>query len=633
MMDRITFFFYKLAVTAIEALPIETVFCFGRLLGRLFGVLLFPYRHLVIRNLTLALGDHKSPEEIRELARQHFATLGANLLSGVKIASMSRYEIEQLVTIENRAALDARLGDGRKVIIAIAHLSNWELFAQLPGMYRDARQASIYQPLRNPLIDEHVRVSRGRFGIEMFGRSEGFAVPIKWLRAGGVIGVLVDQHAGDSGVWTPLFDRLASTSPLTAMLALRTGATVLPAAVYTSGEARWRVVFSDPIEPASYGDANALTAELNQVLERQIRAAPEDWFWVHDRWKTPSPNFLLAGYKRGVAFPRGYHRERLKPFSIVVRSSNWLGDAVMTAPAVAAIKQGRPDARVTILAPAKLADFWKIAPGVDDVIAIEPNEGAIAASRKLAGKFQAAVLFPNSIRVALEVFLARVPRRVGYEGKWRAALLNQIVPEKLHRGPPIHQSQRYLAIARSIGAVIDAEPGLDSLERSSPSLLARIGICPGAEYGPAKRWPAERFAATAAEISAAKGCEWMIFGTESDRPLGVEIERALSGPCTNLIGRTSLAELIVQLQKCDLLLTNDTGTMHLAAFLGVSTLAIFGSTEPALTAPIGPRVQVIRHHVECSPCFLRKCPIDFRCMKEVMPNEVAAAALHLLGSR
>jgi lipopolysaccharide heptosyltransferase II len=158
----------------------------------------------------------------------------------------------------------------------------------------------------------------------------------------------------------------------------------------------------------------------------------------------------------------------------------------------------------------------------------------------------------------------------------------------------------------------------------------RIALSPGAEYGPAKRWLLERFAEAAAAVTARSPVQWILFGMKNDAPIGEQITSALGDSCVNRIGQTTLEQLIDELRQCRLLLTNDTGTMHLAALLGVPTVAIFGSTEPRLTGPLGDRHIVLRHHVECSPCFLRKCPIDFRCMKAVSVQEVANAVMSIL---
>ena len=192
----------------------------------------------------------------------------------------------------------------------------------------------------------------------MFDRKEGFQKAIELLRGGGAIGILSDQHAGDQGLWAPFFDKLASTTSLPALLAKRTGAALIGIAVYTSGAARWRMVVTEPLE-TSGESVESLTAKANEMMAQQIRRAPEDWFWVHNRWKTPRPNFLLARYKRGVYLPSNIAAKNLKPFRILIRASNWLGDSVISTPAVRAIKKGRPDAHITIAAPSNVASIWK----------------------------------------------------------------------------------------------------------------------------------------------------------------------------------------------------------------------------------------------------------------------------------
>jgi lipopolysaccharide heptosyltransferase II len=454
--------------------------------------------------------------------------------------------------------------------------------------------------------------------------------------------VLVDQHAGDAGLWSPLFSRLASTSTLAATMALRTDAWLVPAAVYTDGVARWRCVILGQIKPKGQ-DAETITGRINEMLEGQIRYHPEDWFWVHNRWKTPRPKFLLSTYKRGIAMPAGFGPERtLQPFRIVIRASNWLGDAVMSVPAVRTIKQGRPDAHVTVLTPAKLADFWRTVPEVDEVLAIEPRESVFAVGRKLrAGGFDAAVILPNSLRTGLEPWLGGIPRRVGKPGHRRRWLLNQVFEpgkkkkkKKTEAVKPRHQVYDYLALAEFIGADIAGEP--KGLERSTLKGAApMIGLCAGAEYGAAKRWLPERFAETMKGVHERTGGAWKLLGVEKDRPVTDAILAEAPGiPVTDLVGKTTLAELIKELQTCDLLLTNDTGTMHLAAHLGIPVVALFGSTEPSLTGPLplagAVQHRVLRHHVECSPCFLRECPIDFRCMKALEVPEVVAAIEEVL---
>jgi lipopolysaccharide heptosyltransferase II len=639
MLDFIVYLLYRSGSAIASALPLPLLFVFGEFFGFCAWIILGNYRRLAQRNVTIAFGNEKSPRQLRRLVRRHFQRLGANLLCSVKLTGMPLEKMATRIEAENLDFIHRELRAGRPVVLILSHLANWELFAHiLPKYIGYVRNSTIYQRLGNRFIDEHVRRVRGRAGVEMFDRKEGFDKAIKLLRDGGAIGILSDQHAGDHGVWAPFFGRLASTSPLPALLAKRTRAALVGVAIYTDGRARWRVVISPALQD-NQESVGSLSAKTNQVIEQQIRRAPEDWFWVHNRWKTPRPNFLLARYKRGVYLPPDLSAQNLKPFRILIRSSNWLGDAVMSVPAVRAIKNGRPDTHITVAAPAKIASMWKLVSEVDAIIPLTGNS-LVAAARSLRrqSSFDAAILFPNSLRVALESWLSGIPRRVGYRGHSRSWLLNQIIPEPRRPGPLEHQSSRYLHIAHDCGAetsnIEHRTPNIAtaSIHQRSPidDSPIRIGLSPGAEYGPAKRWLPERFAEAAAAVTARSPVQWILFGKKNDAPIGEQITTALGDSCVNRIGQTTLEQLIDELRQCRLLLTNDTGTMHLAALLGVPTVAIFGSTEPRLTGPLGDRHIVLRHHVECSPCFLRNCPIDFRCMKAVSVQEVADAVMSIL---
>src|SRR6266403_938227 len=627
MLDFIVYLLYRSVSAIASALPLPVLFVFGEFLGFCAWIVSGKYRRLAQRNVAIAFGNEKSPRELRRLVCRHFQRLGANLLCSVKLTGMPLEKMATRIEAENLDFIHRELRAGRPVVLILSHLANWELFAHiLPKYIGYVRNSTIYQRLGNRFIDEHVRRVRGRAGVEMFDRKEGFDKAIKLLRDGGAIGILSDQHAGDHGLWAPFFGRLASTSPLPALLAKRTRAALVGVAIYTDGRARWRVVISPALQD-NQESVGSLSAKTNQVIEQQIRRAPEDWFWVHNRWKTPRPNFLLARYKRGVYLPPDLSAQNLKPFRILIRSSNWLGDAVMSVPAVRAIKNGRCDTYITVAAPAKIASMWKLVSEVDAIIPLTGNS-LVAAARSLRrqSRFDAAILFPNSLRVALESWLSGIPRRVGYRGHCRKWLLNQIVPEPRKAGPLEHHSLRFLRIARDCGAeTSNVEHRISNVQVAVSPERVKIGLCPGAEYGPAKRWFPERFAEVAKEINAQSSAQWILFGTKKDAAIGNQIAAAISDHCVNRIGRTTLDQLISELRECRLLLTNDTGTMHLAALLGVPVVAIFGSTEPALTGPLGNAHIILRHHVECSPCFLRECPIDFRCMKAVTTGEVVDA--------
>ena len=613
------------AVGLIRRLPLPVCFVFGQAVGALLWLILPGYRRLARENLAAAFAGEKSPGEIRALTFRHFLTLGSNAVCAFKIPAIAQEEILRIATIERLDRIKTNIANGRPVVLAINHIGNWELYAQLVFQVPEARFGTVYQALRNPLVDDLVNRDRRRLGVATFDRKKGFNSAISLLREPGIVGVLVDQNAGDGGMWTPFFGRLSSTSTLAATLAMRTNAAVIPVAIYTSGFARWRVVLSEEIA-WSPERPEQLSADINDALETQIRESPADWFWVHNRWKMPWPNFLCGSAKRGVYLPPEAPAPR--PFRIVVRSPNWLGDAVMSMRAALAFKHGRPDARLAILTPAKLAGLWSRLPGVDEVIPFEKGNSVFSVARKLRNRFDVAVLFPNSLRSALEAWLAGIPRRVGFRGHRRSALLNQIIPppkKKLRR--PEHHADRYWRIAERCGA--EAPPELP-VQWNPPSGRPRIALCPGAEYGPAKRWPADRFREVIEQINTTTDCEWIIVGTAADTTVAQEIAGGFPN-VTDLTGKTSLEELMTTLCGVHALLTNDTGTMHLADFLGVPLVAVFGSTEPVLTGPRGPRSIVIRQQVECSPCFLRQCPIDFRCMREIPTAGVVDALRRIVG--
>jgi heptosyltransferase II len=624
MLDFCIYLLYRTGTSIASVLPLRFLYVLGNIGGFLGWLVAWKYKRLALANLEIAFGSEKSTRELRKILRRNFQRVTANLLCTFKLGAMAPEKIMLHVDTENLDSVHEQLRSGTPVVLLLSHIGNWEIFAPLtPHLINYARISTVYQKLANRYIDEHVRLTRTRVGTETFDRAAGFHKPIELLRAGGLIGILGDQHAGDHGTWMPFFGRLASTSPLAGLLAKRTGAAVIAAAAYTAGPGRWRMVFTERLD--SPGESvEKITVNCNAALEEQIRAAPEDWLWIHNRWKTPKPNFLLTNYKRGVYVPPG---ATLKPFRILVRASNWLGDSVISVPAVRAIKAGRPDAHVTIAAPAKIASVWKLVPEVDEVLPIDAKKiFATVNTLRCQPRFDVAILFPNSFRAALEAWLAGVPRRVGFPGHHRRWLLNQVATEEQRRGPIQHQVHRYLRMARELGAPKDPPPMRMVLPRiKANGAPARVGLCPGAEYGPAKRWLPERFAEVALAIAEQRPVQWILFGTTADQQTGAAIESTLAAHCVNRIGQTTLDQLANELSECALLLTNDTGTMHLATLLGVPVVAVFGSTEPRLTGPLGSGHDVIRHQVECSPCFLRECPIDFRCMKAVGVEEVVAA--------
>lgn len=634
---------YRIVCGIAAAMPLSLCNWVGQQGGRLIWALVVPYRRLALRNLRIAFGDTQDDAWIRSTARRHFESLGRNFIVSLKLASQPPGEAENLISYEGREHMDAAVATGKGVIAAISHLGPWELYAQLLSLASGVAPATMYRALENRFINAHVIAQRGRIGVALFDKTTGVYGPLKHLRAGGGLGILIDQHAGDLGIWSPFFGRLASTTNLPALLSLRTGAPIVSTALLPDGRGRWKVVYQAPHYPVGKPDdlaseAARITRLLNLDLENAIRQAPEEWFWLHDRWKTPRPAFLLGHNKRGIHAPGGAEAG-LKPFRLIIRSPNPLGDACMAVPAIRAIRDSRPDLHLTILCRENLAPVWRSVGGVDAVLTMarraSPREVGALIRRQEA--FDAAILLPNSLRAALEVWLGGVPRIVGLRGHHRSWLVDQIVPP-MAPGPPRHHAHSYLHLAAHAGAetVVEAaevdSPTSATIQRKSGVGPLHLGICPGAEYGAAKRWHEERFAEVAIRAREATGCRITLFGSPAEQPIGERIAALVGEGCINRVGSTTIQGLIDELRECDLVLTNDTGTMHLAAMLGVPTVAIFGSTEPAWTRPLGSGHRVFRRHVECSPCFLRNCPRDFRCMTGIEAGPVAQAVIDLLGA-
>ncbi len=275
-----------------------------------------------------------------------------------------------------------------------------------------------------------------------------------------MLGVLIDQHAGDKGLWTPFFGRLASTTPFPAVLAKKTGAALMPVSIVTCGTARWRVEVHEFI-PSRDASTAEITARVNLSLEKQIRKNPSDWFWVHNRWKTPNPQFLLRHYHRGVYVPAQV--ETLKPFRVLIQSSTLPDEAAISVEAARRIKRGRPDLFLSILVIDKLADYWRRIPEVDEVLQIEDGNSVFTVAGKIRGRFDVAILFANSSRSGLEIWLAGIPRRVGLPKPWFNFFLNQFVRERSGG----HQENGPLRIAERIGAdLAEKLPSLDGVKSS-----------------------------------------------------------------------------------------------------------------------------------------------------------------------
>jgi heptosyltransferase-2 len=332
------------------------------------------------------------------------------------------------------------------------------------------------------------------------------------------------------------------------------------------------------------------------------------------------------------------------PARLVVRMPNWLGDAVMALPALAAVRTAFRESVLTIAAPASVAPIFEedTEARQDEVLTLAPAVEEPAALK--AGRFDAALLLPNSFRSAWNARSAGITERWGYSSSLRGWMLTRSVR------PPstkVHQSTFYLDLVRGIGVPADERlPRIavrPATARRSDEMLAQhgvtpgvplVGFAPGAAYGHAKRWPPRRVADLITRVSRERGAVSVLVGAGGDRGAGREIESSLPPDVrmVNLIGRTDLRLLAGLLARCGAFVSNDSGAMHLAAAIGVPVTAIFGPTDDRVTAPLGNH-DVLIHQVFCRPCMLRDCPIDHRCMKGITVDAVFGAVAGRLDAR
>lgn len=335
--------------------------------------------------------------------------------------------------------------------------------------------------------------------------------------------------------------------------------------------------------------------------------------------------------------------------NIIVRMPNWIGDLVMATPVLADLRKQFPDASITAMCRAPLADLLREDPHIDELFSfsrpanrfLRREEHRNIVEKIRDGRFDVGILLTNSFSSAWFFRLGQVKRRIGFAKHWRSFLLTD--PLKMPQKGEEHEVLTYKKLLTPLGIEMSTTaPQLfirpEELVASRKLLVQQgynvknvlIGINVGAAYGSAKCWPIERFREVANRLLKDERVSVLFFGDATTAALVREICFGLPKRALNLAGITTLRELVCLIQDCRILLTNDSGPMHIAAALKVPLVALFGSTDERATGPYGQPEAVIHKHPSCSPCFKRECPIDFRCMKEISVDEVVEKVRELL---
>jgi len=332
---------------------------------------------------------------------------------------------------------------------------------------------------------------------------------------------------------------------------------------------------------------------------------------------------------------------------ILIVAPNWIGDALMAQPLLSRLRAKQPSAKLEVLAPKWVAPVLRRMPEVNEVIETPFRHGALQLharwrfGRSLRERgYQHAIVLPNSWKSALVPYFANIKLRGGYVGESRYGLLNLLYRAKRRTRTPMEQHYARLADAPGTTAREALEAPKLLCDRAAaaatagrfgfmPAPGANVVLCPGAEYGPAKRWPAQQFGALAAALGARGVLVWLL-GSQGDAPVCDDVVQASHGAATSLAGKTTLDEAIELIAYADAIVSNDSGLMHIAAALGRPQVALYGSSSPEYTPPHSERARVVWLGIECSPCFARECPLGhFRCMRELSVERVLEEIGHL----
>ncbi|MDB6094828.1 MAG: hypothetical protein JWM32_2390 [Verrucomicrobia bacterium] len=545
----------------------------------------------------------------RRIARHSSRRLAETVLLSLAIPFLTEKRLRQIIRPSPRL-VDLTLRHQRApypVVMVTTHMAYWEVQPCMPVVLPKPfpEMGIIYRPLDNAAADQWVKRGRERFGFRMLSRREGFVELLKVLRRQGVAGILFDQNAGMQGGLATFLGRVCSTSDLPGLMVEKFSAAL--EVIYPRRLGFWRVELALDLVANDQTAAGA-TIALNQWLEGKLTSDENlcaSWLWAHNRWRNqdvPARRFRLEAKRDLIAADlrqRGL-AELPRRTRIFVRLPNWLGDVVMAVPLLRALRVSRPDAEITLIAKPQflaLLKSWQVADRFHPLPA--RGLGYFLHFWKLRAAYPDTwLLFTNSFRGDLEAWLGGSRQRFGIirPGKRRPLLSHSYrVPadfdERTH-----HQLELWENFLRHFG--LNVAPDRHPQPPAGEIPASAIGLIAGSENNPSKRWPVEHWRAL---IAARPGGHFVLFGTANDRPITAAIAAGFGDRVEDIAGRTSLPEYCARLQACRLLVTNDTGGMHLANALGVSVIGLFGPTNPIRTGPVFDAPVKILQPAGCPP--------------------------------
>jgi heptosyltransferase-2 len=566
-------------------------------------------RRLVLSNLHHAFPGR--PAAWRErVGRASCRRLIETALLSLATPFLSERRLREIVSVspELVAAFALHHAAPAATLICSPHIAYWEAQTSMALVLPEALPefGIIFRPLDNPAANAWVTRSRERFGMRMLSRKEGFAAALKILRRQGFIGVLFDQNAGLQGALTTLFGRVCSTTELPGIMAEKFKARVY--GIFPRRRAFWRVEIGAQLVTHD-STAAGVTLALNRWLETALTADDNlcsSWLWVHNRWRNqdiPTRRLRLDARRDLLAADLSARGLSVLPRKtrIWVRLPNWLGDVVMTLPLLRALRLSRPDAEITLIAKAQFLPLLATWEAGDRFQALPARGfGYFALFWRLRHEYpDTYLLFTNSMRGDLEAWLTRCRQRFGIvrAGRSRPLLTNAYPLPSDFDEQKHHQLELWGNFLRHFG--LNLPPDQTPFQSASRDSKSAIGLIAGSENNPEKRWPVAQWRAV---IEALPAERFILFGTPLDTAITAEIAAGFApARVENRAGKTDLLTFASELRACRLLVTNDTGGMHLANALGVPVVGLFGPTNPIRTGPVFTAAKCLLQPPGCPP--------------------------------
>ncbi len=580
----------------------ECVLCFCcEWFGSIIYLLPNKRKALLLSNLHHAYPDMMDVDR-RRLARKSYQRLIEMGIFSLVAPFLSKSRLEGMIDLSSDIqVLFQKLVEGKEPVMFLSpHTTLTELGSFIPLKIKGElpELAAVFRPLKNEGLNTYVKASRERFGVKLLSRSDGFKESMAILRRKGWLTVLFDQNAGDKGTLISFMGRVASTTELPGLLAKRFKTKVcfmyFERTSFWRGELKVSLIDCNPLNPED------VLFKVNGVLEGLLKGSPafyENWLWLHNRWKTQDVPIRRLGLSHKKILKsqiiRNSASAKMSRTRIWIRMSNWLGDVIMAIPLILALRKSRPDAEITLIANEGFIPLLKQLDLADSFISLSTKGlSRFLQFRKLKSKYpDVFVSLTNSIRGDIEAFLTACPQRFGIlrHGKKRPLLTHRWSLPVDFNEKETHQLYLWKQFFQHFGLL---EPlcykPLNVFGGRDTKSVNRVGLICGSENSPEKRWSVDKWSELICQLHKEQpSIEFVLFGTATDGVITNQIiNEAGSSNVSDRAGKTDLLSLSREFYECSLIVSNDTGGVHLANALGVPTLIVFGPTNPVRTRPV-----------------------------------------------